>query len=252
MLHGVLSLMRREHLHDARAGKYTACCAQRTQEAHNDVGKKRCTGRRFHIAGLVFTPPYRVGGTQRTERRVSRGATSMDIRPAMADDPFFVIQKHDAQSLHYDLRFAVEGTLKSWVVPKGPSTDPREKRLAVPTDDHPLEYADFEGVISEGEYGAGAVIVWDRGPYRNLMAEKDDPLTMAAAIDAGHVEVWLDGQKVYGGYALIRIDHTADRWLLIKMDDAAADARRNPVSTEPQSVLTGRDLEDVRAEETDR
>jgi len=132
-------------------------------------------------------------------------------------------------------------------VPKGPSTDPREKQLALFTDDHPLDYADFEGVIPEGEYGAGTVLVWDRGPYRNLMAEKDEPKTMAESIAAGHVDVWLDGKKLRGGYTLIRMDDAADRWLLIKMDDDEADARRNPVRTEPDSVLTGRSLEAVRA-----
>jgi DNA ligase D-like protein (predicted 3'-phosphoesterase) len=169
-----------------------------------------------------------------------------------SDRPIFVIQKHDASTLHYDFRLEVNGVLKSWAVPKGPSTDPREKRLALPTEDHPLEYADFEGVIPEGEYGAGTVLVWDAGPYRNLRAEKeeDDVASMQEALDQGKVEIWLEGEKLTGGYALVRTGKGEDaRWLLIKMRDEAADARRNPTSTEPKSVLTGRTLEEIAQQE---
>jgi DNA ligase D-like protein (predicted 3'-phosphoesterase) len=165
-----------------------------------------------------------------------------------SEQAMFVIQKHDASTLHYDFRLEVNGVLKSWAVPKGPSTDPRQKRLAIPTEDHPLEYADFEGVIPEGEYGAGTVLVWDTGPYRNLQAEKEDlsDPSMEAAIDRGKVEVWLEGKKLKGGYALIRTGKGHDsRWLLIKMDDECADARRNPTSTEPDSVLSGLTLEEI-------
>ncbi len=161
----------------------------------------------------------------------------------------FVIQKHDASRLHYDFRLEVDGVLVSWAVPKGPSTDPSERRLAVRTEDHPLNYATFEGVIPEGEYGAGAVIVWDTGPYRNLRANKGpDSLSMPRSIEDGLVEVWLEGEKLKGGYALKRLEDRDDDWLLIKMDDEEADARRNPVSTEPDSVLTGRSVEHVYRE----
>ena len=160
----------------------------------------------------------------------------------------FVIQKHAASTLHYDFRLEVDGVLKSWAVPKGPSTDPRQKRLAQPTEDHPLAYADFEGKIPEGHYGAGTVIVWDAGPYRNLRAEDpDDGADMARSLREGKVAVWLEGRKLRGGYALIRMKGRRG-WLLIKMDDAEADARRNPVSTEPASVLTGRTNADLAAE----
>jgi DNA ligase D-like protein (predicted 3'-phosphoesterase) len=161
--------------------------------------------------------------------------------------PIFVIQKHDARSLHYDFRLEVDGVLRSWAVPKGPSTDPREKRLAVPTEDHPLEYAEFEGVIPEGEYGAGTVLVWDRGPYRNLKRDEDgNEVPMADAFDEGHVTVWLEGNKLRGGYSLIRTGKGEDsRWLLVKMRDGEADARRKPVSTEPRSVLSGKTLKQI-------
>lgn len=159
----------------------------------------------------------------------------------------FVVQKHDASSLHYDFRLEVDGVLKSWAVPKGPSTDPADKRLALPTEDHPLSYAEFEGVIPEGQPGAGTVLVWDRGLYRNLQSDKDPPLSMTQSLRDGHVEVWLEGEKISGGYALVRTDEGEDeRWLLIKMDDDRADRRRKPTSTEPESVLTGRTLEDIR------
>lgn len=168
--------------------------------------------------------------------------------------PIFVIQKHDASSLHYDFRIEVDGVLKSWAVPKGPSTDPRERRLAVPTEDHPLPYADFEGVIPEGEYGGGTVIVWDRGSYRNLKEDEaeegEEVPSVAEQIKDGHVTIWLEGEKLSGGHALTRTGSGEDaRWLLVKMDDDAADARRNPTSTEPQSVKSGRTVEEVAEQE---
>lgn len=165
-----------------------------------------------------------------------------------ADRPIFVIQKHDASNLHYDFRLEIDGVLKSWTVPKGPSTDPREKRLAAPTEDHPLDYADFEGVIPEGEYGAGKVLVWDTGPYENISEKDGEPIGPAKALERGHLSIRLFGKKLEGGYTLVRMgdDEDAD-WLLIKMRDDAADARRNPVSTEPDSVLSGRSLEEVAA-----
>jgi DNA ligase D-like protein (predicted 3'-phosphoesterase) len=152
----------------------------------------------------------------------------------------FVIQKHAASSLHYDLRLEAGGVLKSWAVPKGPSTDPREKRLAVEVEDHPLDYADYEGVIGEG-YGAGRVIVWDAGTYR--------PLTeggVEEALDQGHLSFWLEGHKLRGGFTLQRTRKgDKPQWLLIKRSDEGADARRNPVSTQPESVQSGRTIDDL-------
>ena len=161
-------------------------------------------------------------------------------------DGRFVIQLHDASQRHYDFRLEVGGVLKSWAVPKGPSTDPAEKRLAVEVADHDLDYADFEGVIPEGKYGAGTVMVWDRGSYRNL----SDDTPLSEGLEKGLVEVWLDGEKLGGGYALKRIQGgDKPQWLLIKMRDEAADARRNPVSTETKSVKSGRSLDEISREE---
>jgi DNA ligase D-like protein (predicted 3'-phosphoesterase) len=165
-------------------------------------------------------------------------------------DTRFVIHKHDASSLHYDFRLEVDGVLKSWAVPKGPSTDPRDKRLAIQVEDHRLEYGDFEGVIEDG-YGKGTVLVWDAGRYRNL----DEERSMTEALDAGHVRVWLDGEKLTGGYTLQRMGDGPGRssdgaeWLLIKRRDEHADARRNPESTQPESVRSGRTIGEVAEQE---
>jgi DNA ligase D-like protein (predicted 3'-phosphoesterase) len=159
--------------------------------------------------------------------------------------PIFVIQKHDASRLHYDFRIEAGGVLKSWAVPKGPSTNPKDKRLAVPTEDHPLDYAKFEGVIPEGEYGAGPVIVWDTGTYRNLSEKRGQEIPIEEALRQGLVKIWLDGQKLKGGYALTRISTKPARWLLVKMNDAWADASRDITKSEPRSVLNGKTIEEI-------
>jgi DNA ligase D-like protein (predicted 3'-phosphoesterase) len=169
----------------------------------------------------------------------------------MARKPIFVVQKHAARTLHYDVRLEVDGVLKSWAVPKGPSTDPREKRLAVAVEDHELDYADFEGTIGERSYGAGAVIVWDTGPYANRTERAGEEVPIERALADGHAVVELFGRKLRGRWALTRTgtQRGREQWLLVKVRDEAADARRNPVSTQPESVLTGRTIEDVAAEE---
>lgn len=165
--------------------------------------------------------------------------------------PRFVIQKHDASNLHYDFRLEMNGVLKSWAVPKGPSTDPSEKRLATLTEDHPVDYAGFEGTIPEDEYGGGTVIVWDGGTYRNIREEKDDDgMSMEESFNDGKIEVWLEGKKIKGGYVLIHTGKNKDdkRWLLKKMKDDQADARRNPVKTEQKSILSDKTIDEMRDE----
>lgn len=174
-------------------------------------------------------------------------------RKKSSGEPIFVIQKHNASRLHYDFRLEIDGVLKSWAVPKGPSTDPSEKRLAILTEDHPMDYADFEGTIAEGQYGAGTVMIWDKGYYKNLKATDDgdhEKMSMADAFDDGELTFRLYGDKLKGGYALIRTKGgKKNQWLLIKMDDDEADARRNPVSTEPESAKTGRTLDEIASEQ---
>ena len=157
-------------------------------------------------------------------------------------EPRFVIQQHAATTLHYDFRLEADGVLKSWAVPRGPSTDPREKRLAVQVEDHQLDYGDFEGRLGEG-YGAGRVIVWDKGTWRAL-TDGD----VGEALERGHLSFWLEGEKLRGGWTLQRTGGGAKpQWLLIKRRDEGADARRRPVSTQPESVVSGKTIEEIAA-----
>ncbi|HEX3053092.1 MAG TPA: DNA polymerase ligase N-terminal domain-containing protein [Aggregatilineaceae bacterium] len=168
--------------------------------------------------------------------------------PTTSDQRRFVIQKHAASRLHYDFRIEIDGVLKSWAVPKGPSTNPSDKRLAMPTEDHPIEYLTFEGVIPEGEYGAGRMIVWDTGQYEYL---KEGSLSQA--LQAGRIEIKLVGQKLQGGFALIRTGKPdeEERWLLIKIKDEWADTEHDILKTAPQSVLSGRTIEEVGQQAAD-
>ncbi len=167
----------------------------------------------------------------------------------VSDTPIFVVQKHAAKKLHYDFRLEVAGVLKSWAVPKGPSLNPKDKRLAVPTEDHPLEYAEFEGVIPAGEYGAGTVMVWDFGPFRNLTEKKGQEIPLAEAVGHGHVKVWLEGKKLKGGFALTRFKKSPDEsWLLVKTDDDHANPKTDILEDAPDSAQTGRSLEEIAAE----
>jgi DNA ligase D-like protein (predicted 3'-phosphoesterase) len=153
--------------------------------------------------------------TYREKRDFSLTSEPSGGRLAPGGD-IFVVQKHSSHSQHYDLRLEVDGVLKSWAVPKGPSLDPRDKRLAIETEDHPIEYASFEGIIPQGQYGAGTVEVWDRGSYQNLTQKEGLEISMKEALHSGHASFRLEGKKLKGGYALTR---TKQGWLLVKMKD---------------------------------
>ncbi|MGP1309535.1 MAG: DNA ligase D [Phycisphaerales bacterium] len=181
-------------------------------------------------------------------RRDFRSTPEPGARPAPPHPkPIFVIQKHDATRLHYDFRLEIGGVLESWAVPKGPSLDPGDKRLAVHVEDHPLEYANFEGVIPDGQYGGGPVIVWDKGEW--TPEASTDP---AAALERGKLSFTLRGEKLRGGWTLTRIGSSngehRENWLLIKRKDRHASIGADSiVDREPTSVLTGRTIETVAA-----
>ncbi|HLS63014.1 MAG TPA: DNA polymerase ligase N-terminal domain-containing protein [Ruania sp.] len=160
--------------------------------------------------------------------------------------PRFVVQRHDASSLHFDFRLEIDGVLVSWAVPKGPSVNPSDKRLAHRTEDHPLDYVDYEGRIEEG-YGAGTVIVWDTGGFENLTETGGEPVSAEDALAAGHLKVELYGQKLTGAFALTHTKMGGDEanWMLVKVDDHGADRRRKPTSTQNESVLTDRTTTDL-------
>lgn len=138
----------------------------------------------------------------------------------------FVIQKHDASHLHYDFRLEMKGVLKSWAVPKGPSLNPADKRLAMMVEDHPYDYRNFEGIIPEGNYGGGTVIVWDEGTYEPMNAEglsqKEQEKLLLKQLYAGDLKLQMHGHKIKGTYALFRLKKEEKSWLLVKKDDKYA------------------------------
>src|SRR6266852_2725390 len=161
----------------------------------------------------------------------------------MQDSLVFVVQKHQASRLHYDFRLELDGVLKSWAVPKGPSLNPKEKRLAIMVEDHPFEYRTFEEVIGEGEYGAGEVIVWDQGTYRPLVGKTKEEMQeqVRAQLNQGELRFLLFGQKLRGEFVLIRQKRLGEKaWLLIKKrDQYASDA---DITLQDRSVITGKRL----------
>ena len=170
------------------------------------------------------------------------------VRRGSARKLIFVVQKHDASRLHYDFRLEINGVLASWAVPKGPSLDPAVKRLAIRTEDHPIEYADFEGLIPKGQYGAGSVMLWDKGTYL-----PDGDLSPEQQLAKGEIKVVLQGKKLRGGFVLIRPSgRLADpgkktRWLLIKRrDDYADPSWQIEDDAFDRSVKTGRTMQEIK------
>jgi bifunctional non-homologous end joining protein LigD len=184
----------------------------------------------------------------RQKRDITRTPEPAGKESTLGKGGIFVVQKHSAKRLHYDFRLEMDGVLKSWAVPKGPSLDPAAKRLAVHVEDHPLDYAEFEGVIPPGGYGAGTVMVWDRGLWQPVGDVKAD-------FAKGALKFRLEGEKLRGLWALIRMRNRNDaeqekeNWLLIKERDADAKSGSDGEITgqRPDSVLTGRTMDEIAA-----
>jgi bifunctional non-homologous end joining protein LigD len=166
-------------------------------------------------------------------------------KPKKAKLPIFVIQKHHASHLHYDFRLEMEGVLKSWAVPKGPSYDPTVKRLAMMTEDHPYDYAKFEGVIPSNNYGAGNVIIWDNGQWE-FIEPGDDPVK---ALKSGKLTFRMYGKKMFGEWALVKIKgrygDKGNEWLLLKHRDEFANDKIDITEVAPRSIISNRLVDDV-------
>ena len=168
-------------------------------------------------------------------------------KPKKGKLPIFVIQKHHATQLHYDFRLEMEGVLKSWAVPKGPSYDPTVKRLAMMTEDHPYDYAAFEGVIPEGNYGAGNVIIWDNGTWE-FIEPGDDPVK---AVKQGKLTFRMNGKKMFGEWALVKIHGRSPKgneWLLLKHRDQFASDKVDVTEVAPNSVVSNLGVDEIGAE----
>src|SRR5881396_3278895 len=209
-------------------------------EKLEEYRRKRRFDRTPEPPGAVQQPPEPPSATKRLPNpklAVLEGpATS-----GLATENVFVVQKHAATRLHYDFRLAIDGTLKSWAVPKGPSLNTSDKRLAVQTEDHPLEYGGFEGKIPEGSYGAGTVMVWDRGSFL-----VEGTLDAERQLQKGELKFILNGEKLRGSFVLVKLKHSekGNEWLLIKHKDAAEDPKWN-IDEHDGSVLTGRSIEEI-------
>jgi bifunctional non-homologous end joining protein LigD len=180
------------------------------------------------------------------QKRDFKNTSEPDGGKPTAGSLTFVIQKHDSSRLHYDFRLQMEGVLKSWAVPKGPSTDPAVKRLAMMVEDHPYNYKDFEGIIPKGNYGAGTVIVWDYGTYHPIeefKTRKEQEKHLLKQLKAGSLKIVLHGKKVKGEWALVRTTQAENSWLLIKHKDKYASS--TDITSKTKSVISGKTLEQI-------
>jgi bifunctional non-homologous end joining protein LigD len=206
--------------------------------------KKRSGGRKRAPTKLA---EYRRKRDFKKTREPSGGGAATAVRPARkkrAPTLRFVVQKHEASHLHFDFRLELDGVMKSWAVPKGPSYDPSVRRLAMEVEDHPIEYNKFEGTIPQGEYGGGTVMLWDRGTYE---AEDGGGIeSLREGYTRGDLKFVLHGERLRGGWVLVRMKRPGrPQWLLIKHRDELATKSRDVVEEETTSVATGRTMEEI-------
>jgi bifunctional non-homologous end joining protein LigD len=196
-------------------------------------------------------------GEYRSKRDFSKTAEPQGGTAARTGTLRFVVQKHAARQIHFDLRLELDGVMKSWAVPKGPSLDPSVKRLAMQVEDHPIEYNTFEGTIPQGEYGGGTVMLWDRGTYipdPAMAGGADDEAAVRAGYDRGDLKVVLYGERLRGSWVLVRTRWGPGRssskpsWLLIKHRDAFAEPGSDIAADATTSVESGRTMEEITAQ----
>jgi bifunctional non-homologous end joining protein LigD len=187
-------------------------------------------------------------GEYRRKRDFSRTEEPEGGRTRSRHKPQFVVQKHAASHLHYDLRLEHDGVMKSWAVPKGPSLDPSVKRLAMQVEDHPIEYNEFEGTIPRGEYGGGTVMLWDRGTYSYGGTNPDPEEGLRRGYEKGDFKLVLTGKRLKGSWALVRMRNDRPgkpQWLLIKHKDEYAVPGSDVTAEHQTSVATGRTMEEI-------
>ena len=201
--------------------------------------RRAYTKRRLSASRLLLQ--VRIEGMIRADEAGFPGQ-SLEVRvPVSGRRPIFNVQKHEASRLHYDFRLEIGGVLKSWAIPKGPSLDPEVKRLAIEVEDHDPAYADFEGVIEEGHYGAGPVLLWDTGWF-----ESEEGASPEAMLRAGTLDFVLHGRRLRGRFALVRTTGRPRQWLLMKRRDKEARPDRKMPEEWDRSVLSGRTIADLK------
>jgi bifunctional non-homologous end joining protein LigD len=222
----------------------------RTRVVRERAGEEDAMATKKKATRLRDAQPQSPLAEYRRKRDFSRTTEPRGRHPAAKRKLGYVIQKHAATRLHFDLRLELDGVMKSWAVPKGPSLDPAVKRLAVQVEDHPIEYNAFEGTIPEGEYGGGTVMLWDRGTYRYGGTDPDPIEGLRRGYAKGDFKFVLEGRRLKGSWVLVRTrraDPARPQWLLIKHRDEYAEPGSDVAAEYQRSVASGRTMDEIAA-----